>query len=277
MVAERAESPVVHPYEASKDLFTKVGQWQGLKQLPGGPKALSFRFVPRDIARQRARSIPRKGSDFEQYLYIRELGYDPGEKSLGIGLVIFDLNRGSQTLALNAHIPATPEQDAALQRSWEEFSLIAEFTGTLSSVPEPKAHADGCLEFYGHWRAPSLRLLSDDQEIHSGAAALRDGAFLSPHYRPAKMRDKLRQKSVLEIQAEDLSGLIYFSDWERHEIGWYGRELKETGGTGIAAIHEKNMNAVAVHRFDGKRSANPVVRWPGFPRMVRQPARAGKG
>ena len=249
-VAEEANPPAVHPYKASKDLFTKVGRWQGLRKLPVGPQELTFRFIPKAIARQRARSIPKKGSDFEQYLYIRELGYDPGEKSLGIGLVIFDLNRGIQTLALNAHIPATPEQAAAVQRSWEEFSLIAEFTGTLLSVPEPKTHTDGSLEFYGRWRAPRLRLLSDDEEVLSGGATLRDGAFLSPHYRPAKMRDKLLRRNVLEIEAEEMNGLIYFSDWERAEKGWYGRELKEAGGTGIAVIHEKNMNAIAIHRFD---------------------------
>ncbi|MDP6115513.1 MAG: hypothetical protein QGF00_23010 [Planctomycetota bacterium] len=248
--AEEANPPVIQDYKGAKEFFKKVEQWQGLKKLPAAPEELSFRFIPKAISGQRTRSVPVKGSDQEHYLYIREVGYDPGDKSLGIGLVIYDVNQGGRILAVNAYIPASPEQAEAVQRSWEDYSLIAELAATLSSVPEPKTPSDTRLEFYGKWRAPRLRLLSSEREILSAQAAVRDGAFLSPHHKPAKMRQKLSMKSVFEIEAEDMNGLIYFSDWERHEKGWYGRELRYAAGTGIAVIHEKNMGAIAVHRFD---------------------------
>ena len=222
--------------------------------LPDG-SGVRMQFIPKNLGLQRAFSLPGAAANkiTHTYLYVDNVGYDPETKSLGIVLVVFreDVGDSALVLGFTVYLQAGAEVASDVARALEDTSLVVELDGTLASGQcRREVETGGGTKCYPAWQSAEVKFKSMNTAIISGRATLRDALSLESNCLPVKKMKKLVTATVLAIEAEEMSSLIWFSDFERDATGWYALELYTSASADhVAVVHGKNMGAVATHTF----------------------------
>jgi len=132
---------------------------------------------------------------------------------------------------------AVPMPEARAREAVRAADLLAldvEVTGRIERVRK-----NGTDNYTVTLREPTVRLLTGGRVIFSGRGRPVEARQAPPpNASPATGHRKLKTRTVLEMEAEDATSLIWYADWQRDEKGWYAREItRKCSGRGIAVAH----------------------------------------
>ncbi len=237
---------VAELYAAMQDTVTNA-------TAPAPTGQLTLRFVPAALAEQRAHVRREENKVSKRFLSLQHLGYDAAAARLACVLSILEIGRPEDKkqswfgLTVMGGVTAAQAEEIACAEQEQSLKLV--FKAQLVSLKTEAQQEGKIRRQYLKWRDARIAFRRGDRELAAADAVVSNLAALPAGFEPLEPKKEMTRATVLDLEAEDLNGLIYFSDWEREQKGWYGKELNFAGGGGIAAVHLKNVGAVARHRF----------------------------
>ena len=210
---------------------------------------VEFSLSPLSLQKQVFHKV-RRQPIWHHFLYMERAAFAERTGELCIDATLYRLVSQDKSWSVSA--PFAFKTDAAAARricaAADLLALDIRAAGTVKSFraegPEPDSRR---VEFADL----TVDVLVDGKSVYKGPARsipIRDVPGPDAPIRAGATR--IAERTVLEMEAEDASGLIYYADWERDETGWYGREItRDVSGTGMAVVHARNIGAVLTHRL----------------------------
>jgi len=213
-----------------------------------GGEAVKLRLRDQRIQKQVFGKLLRASWWF-RFLYFKKAAYSPTTRELGFDGIILG---ATETDLPHIVAPFAVRVDETLAkvavRAADELSLDVELNGKIRQiVVGPGDRPWHRLEF----STLSVRLVAEGKVLFDGAGRTADVRTIGgPDASARTGMTPVRETLVLDLEAENASGLRFFADWELDERGWYAREIVYGRyGKGIAVVHAKNRSAVMVHRL----------------------------